>query len=264
MAGALAKRSEDARVPALAMAKGFKGYGPIEQQPVRKIEIVEDKTLRQLRESWKAFRYAGGAPKKEYDNALSLLKGFEYSAADVEKFSIALAEFEVEGRSGCKAGFFLSALMNSSNDTEFIIHTTQLAEPPYYLGCRNTKNITVKGNAGGGAGYRMQGGTITVEGDADIAVGDSMEDGAIIVRGNAGYWLGPGMQGGSIVVEGNAGPELGKWMKDGSITVVGDAGDFIGILMQGGEIYLEGNYGRIADGFEHGKIFHKGVLIFER
>ncbi|MDD5172000.1 MAG: hypothetical protein PHF60_03100 [Candidatus ainarchaeum sp.] len=159
----LAIRKEGARVPALAMlGKGFKGYKPEKEQPVREVEVVETEALKQLRDAWG--RYESKADHYAYGYAHGVVMGLSYSASDVEKFSLVLAEFQDENDFSEKAGMFLSALINNCNDKEFVIHTTHLAEPISYLGYGNERIITVKGNAGGDVGAYMQGGEIHIEG----------------------------------------------------------------------------------------------------
>ncbi|NYZ74491.1 hypothetical protein H0O00_05080 [Candidatus Micrarchaeota archaeon] len=250
MAGAIARREIVVpKIPALAMANRFSRYKPETERAVRKVEVVEDKTLKKMKDAWKSCGYVYS--DKYYPEMLETVKKLEYSAKDVEKFSIALAEFRGERASAHefgivlgfvhKAGFFLSALMNNCKDSEFVVHTNHLAKPIIYLGYRNTKNIIVNGNVGDYLGEYMEGGTITVEGTAGDRVGCSME-------------------GGTIIVKGNAGDEVGYAMEGGTITVKGNAGDDVGERMNGGEIHLNGGYNGRA-GFKHGKIFHKGKLI---
>ena len=163
-------------------------------------------------------------PLTSYERILARLEKTKHTAADVERFSIALAEFQEEEEFSAKAGIFLSALMNSGKDQDYAIHTAHLHMTPDFIGYQNTKNITVDGD-----------------------VGDT-----------AGAW----MTGGSITITGNAGITLGLGMRAGSITVNGDADYHIGRSMVGGEIRIEGGIGKIAA--VQGKIFHKGKLIVDK
>jgi hypothetical protein len=261
MAGALAVRSGDARVPALAIANKFGKYRPEEEKAVRKVEVVEDETLKQMKEAWKELWLTA----HHHLDAVRLVKPFEYSASDVEKFSIAIAEFQADDDFSFKAGIFLSVLINGGKENDYIIHTAHMAVPIHCIGFNNTKCIVVEGDAGGWCGQKMQGGRITVHGNTANALGYDMEDGCVIVTGNATMLVGLSMKNGAIVVKGDAGNQVGTFMEGGSITVNGNVDDTVGEGMLGGEIRLEGGYRNIATwNFKHGKIFHKGKLIVDK
>ncbi|NYZ74132.1 hypothetical protein H0O00_03240 [Candidatus Micrarchaeota archaeon] len=221
----LAKRIERVVGSALAMANRFQRYTPETEYRTVPLEVKEDETLKRLKEAWKACSHTGN-PEKDYPKMLKIVKKLEYSAKDVENFNIALAGFQSEKMCSSKAGLFLSALINNCKDSDFVIHTNHLVESISYLGFKNTKNITVKGNTGDVVGINMKGGTITVKG--------------------------------------NAGKEGGWGMKGGTITVEGDAGELVGFGMEGGSIRLEGKYVHIAENIKHGSIFHKGKLIVDK
>ncbi len=301
MITAVEPKVERTKVPALAMANRFKGYKPEDEKLVRKVEVVEDKTLKRLKAAWKELQFGVGSGDDGYVNAVALVKPLNYSASDVEKFSIALAEFQDEKSFGEKAGIFLSALINNGNEQDYVVHTNHLSVAIDYLGVLNRKNITVEGDAGKSAGEGMKGGSITVKGNAGACVGEEMEGGSVSVIGNTGMFIGNRMNGGSITVHGNVGVHAGSAMKKGSITVGGNAGDYAGQMMKGGsikvngsagwdlgefmeggsiavngntsrvghgmkggEIHVEGKIGIVAVNIQHGKIFHKGKLIVDR
>ncbi|NYZ74131.1 hypothetical protein H0O00_03235 [Candidatus Micrarchaeota archaeon] len=266
--------------PVLAMANRFSRYKPEEEKAVRKVEVVEDETLKRLKEAWKS---CGVIKLEDYNKLHETVKKLRHSAKDVERFSLALAEFQGEERFPESAGLFLSALINSCRSRKFVIHTHHLAKPVHHLGFGNTKSIAVKGDAGAAVGFYMQNGTITVEGDAggwtgscmaggSIVVkwnagdfcGDRMAGGTIIVLGNVGAKSGHKMEGGSISVKGNAGEIVGDHMINGSVTVGGNAGYFVGDWMVGGEIHLNGGYGSIARMSTPRKIYRKGKLIVDK
>ncbi|NYZ74492.1 hypothetical protein H0O00_05085 [Candidatus Micrarchaeota archaeon] len=265
MAGARLKGGRIAVPDASAtnMASRFSRYRPEEEKAVREIEVVEDKTLKKMKDAWKACNVTDEAPD-DYSKILKKVKKLEYSAKDIENVSLALVEFQSEENFQWKAGAFLSALMNNSKDTEFVIHTAHLAEPIDYLGYKNTKSITVIGNIGRDVGGLMKDGDIMVDGNAGEAVGVSMKGGTITVNGNAYGYIGQEMDGGTIMVNGDAEEAVGVDMKGGSITVNGKVGEGVGIGMEGGEIRIEGEIGSIADDIKHGKIYHKGKLILEK
>ncbi len=241
MAETMARRENVvAKVPALNIANKFGKYKSESELMVRKAGVVEDQTLKQLKEAWKACPY-NMRPGKNYATMLQTIKALEYSAKDVENFTIALAEFQAEDGFSSKAGYFLSALINSCTDSQFIIHTNHLAERINNLGYRNTKHITVDGHAGDDVGTCMLGGTITVKGHAGDDVGYSLEGGAIMVKGNAGRQMGQYMMCGTITVEGTAGNWVGLVTEGGTITVRGKRSEMLGYSMFGGTITAEGN-----------------------
>jgi hypothetical protein len=167
----------------------------------------------------------------------------EFSSRDVERFSLALAELQGVENFGDTAWFFLSALVNLSPDSDFVIHTVHF-DRPIDFGNRNRKNVVIKGDAGAVAWYNKAG-CIRVEGSVGAMVGNDMGSGTLIIEGDAGDKLGCGMKGGRIVVEGDAGFE-------------------VGYCMEGGEIHLNGSYRSLSNNFPGGKIYHKGRLIEER
>ncbi|MDD5171992.1 MAG: hypothetical protein PHF60_03060 [Candidatus ainarchaeum sp.] len=242
MAGTNVTKQKDADA---SLAKGFRGYKPMKEKPVRQVEMVEDETLKKLKGAWKTVKYDGNLDVTGlYKQVLRAIEGLSHSASDVENFSIVLAEFQEERGFKGKAGMFMSALVNTCNDKEFVIHTSHITEPINYLGYESRKDIIVEGDVGDNAGWAMEGGTITVKGNANHLVGCSMNAGVVIVEGNAAANVGHSVRGGSIVVKGNAGAQIGEWMV-------------------GGEIHLESGYESIGY-IERGKIFHKGVLIAKK
>lgn len=239
------------RVPSVTHAdskhKGrnrFGRYGPEQEQAVRMPEVVENETLRQLRDAWKRFDYnMQTVPEKNYATALIKIDKIECTAEDVRKFSVVLAEFQGEEKFAFRAGIFLSALINKSSGNDFVIHTNHLDVTLYYFGFLNTKNITVIGDTGGSFGSLMQGGNVAVKGNAGLYVGYRMQGGTIVVERNAANCAGDEMNGGIIVVEGNAA--------------------FVGRDMKGGEIHIKGNLTCLGIDTKGGNIYHKGRLIVE-
>ncbi|NYZ74489.1 hypothetical protein H0O00_05070 [Candidatus Micrarchaeota archaeon] len=264
MAGASVARREIVlpNAPALAMANRFSRYKPETERAVRKVEVVEDETLKQMKEAWKKCSHTS-SPATDYAKMLEFAQKLECSAKDIENFSLALVEFQSENRFSDRVAIFLSALINKSKETEFVIHTNHVAQPIHNLGYKNAKNITVEGNASNYVGYLMKDGIIIMHGSSGENVGYYMEGGIIKVNGDVGNYLAHCMKGGIIKVNGNAGDFVGESMRGGIITTEGDTGH-LGWDMQGGEIHLNGDYGNISNVIDHGKIFHKGKLIVDK
>jgi len=277
----------------LAVSKRFGRFKDEDEKAVRTPAIVRDETLEQLTDAWKRFgaKYKEinwswleeGPIKKYYGIALSLISDIHYSTQDVEKFSIALAEFQDTDFFAFKAGLFLSALINNCPESEFVIHTSHLYGIVSFLGFYNKKNIsvdgdigdnlakymsggkiTVQGNAGNNAGIQMNGGEIVINGNSDLNPGCRMKGGKITVKGNAEGYAGIDMKNGEIVVEGDCCCCVGDGMKGGKITFKGNAGWRVGEEMAGGEIRLEGEYKSLGRDQKGGKIYHEGKLIFSK
>lgn len=250
-----AERKHIARPGTTRADHRFGRYKKEEKREVRQADVKEDtEVMRQLKELWKAYRYQdyrGGewaADTSTYYNLICRAsKKIRYSAKDVERFSIALAEFQDEKYFDIKVGLFLSALINKGKDKDYVIHTSHLFKPPNVLGYLNRKNITVNGDVGDWAGQRMKRGTIIVNGNAGGCVGGDMR----------GY----GMKGGTILIRQNASYSVGNCMRGGKIILEGNAGTFFGSWMNGGEIHIQGNFESLANNVFVGKIYHKGELI---
>lgn len=240
-----------------AASKRFGRYKTEKEKTVRKADIKKDEVLKKFRAAWGVYSRENSITfEGYYELAVLVVKELQYSSRDVERFSIALTEFQDEERFSERAGAFLSALINNGKDRDYLIHTGQLDKPVERLGYRNTKNITINGDVGAQLGAHMREGSIIVEGDARNFVGLTMEGGSITVDGNAEEFVGFEMKGGRIIIEGNAGYGVG--------------------VMRGGEIHLKGDYededlskgisdGEYSgDGIYGGKIFHKGKLIVDK
>lgn len=182
----------------------FSRYGPEEERAVRIPEVKKDATLRQLKAAWRKFEqaYLHRIRGVEYENAIDAIRGLKYTAMDVEKFSLAMIEFQGENLFFWKAGIFLSALVNEGQDSDYVIHTKHLDYPPVSLGFANTKNIIVEGNVGHGFGCLMEKGRVIVNGNAYDSLGQTMYGGSITVNGNVSYNIGITSRGGEIHING--------------------------------------------------------------
>jgi formylmethanofuran dehydrogenase subunit C len=284
-------------VAATAVSKRFGRFKDEEEKAVRAPAVVRDEMLERFIDVWK--RNGDEGDLWAFHAGIERYVGSQsgYTSADVEKFSIALAEFQDDSDFSTKAGIFLSELINNGNDSDYVIHTRHLVEKIEFLGYANTKNIVVRGDVGRSAAYLMKEGRLVVEGNAGDLLGGDLEGGEILVtgnagdsagknmhggrlaiKGNAGLHVGRGMLGGEILIEGNvfhypfsgAGGNLGDYLCGGKITVMGNAGE-IGPTL-GGEIHLHGTFTGIYR-FTHARgkpnsrnavIYHQGKRIFPR
>ncbi len=230
----------------------FSRYGPIQSHEVRDIKVAESETLKKLKAAWQTYELQVDVKdnlvnfNSNYERSLSILKDLEYSAKDVELFSIALAEFQDENYFAQKAGLFLSALINAGRESDYVIHTTHLQKELSDLCYRNEKNVIVKGNVGVDFGTESVKGSMIVDGNAHLLVGHLMNSGKITVRGNSKGWVGQSMRSGTIIINGDGGDFVGAEMKDGKIIIRGNANGAVGNRMENGEIKVYGNGGNMV------------------
>lgn len=241
----------------------FARYKPEKVEEVRKSIVQESETLQQFRVLWAKIQNMS-KPNKGYRDIVDGVKQLDYSASDVENFSLILSEFQNEKQFSVRAGVMLSALINSGKDDNYVVHTRHLDTQIDYLGYENTKNIIVDGDAGGLLGHAMKRGRIIVKGSVGVGLGDEMHDGEIIVEKDAGYAAGSFMKGGKIRIEENADDNLGQMMSDGLIIVRGNAGRTVGSGMKGGTILMQGHYEGLSDNIRNGRVYHKGKRIVDR
>jgi hypothetical protein len=132
-----------------------------------------------------------------YNQSLDLIKN-SYSSKNISNFVILSKKFESYRYFKVSLGYFLSVLINKSNDLEFKLNTKHLEKYPAYLGYKNNGKI------------------IIVNGSVDSCVGDSMIDGNININGYAGLYVGTGLIGGTIHLNGEY-ECLTKWFYGGNI-----------------------------------------------
>ncbi len=266
----------------------FDKYKREKKQDVRAPDVKKDKKLTQLIAAWKKFRLEEDGKiwyPTTFNKIRELLKGINYSTRDVEKFSVAIAEFQQDedldydfgilrgyGHEGLvrymfatKAGAFLSVLINNCPDSDFVIHTSHLDPKPDYLCSENTKNVTIIGDVGNWFADSAKGGLLIIEGNAAGWVGRGIQEGVtVILKGNASSGAGTGIWGGKLIVEGNALGLIGCEMGKGSILIKGNGGNAVGLHMKGGEVHIEGEYESLGETIYGGKIYHRAKLIYPK
>ena len=250
------KRS-NAVTKTLAASDVFGKYKRERKEAVRAVDVKESEAFKQILEVWKRFLFAGLHPN--YDIAIDLAKGLNYSAKDVENFSIALAEFQDEAYFDHRAGMFLSALINNGKDDSYTIRVSHISRKLIYLGYKNTKNVQVYGDLNADVGYGMKSGLLVVHGEVRARVGKEMKGGKIIINGNMEEMVGSDMNAGEIVINGDVGAYVGASLKGGKIKINGSVGYKVGEHMHGGEIVIRKNAGSDTGAFMRGgKIIIKG------
>lgn len=111
----------------------------------------------------------------------------------------------------------------------------------YYCGGMNqAASITVRGNAGPGAGENMMSGEIRVTGNASQYAGASGHGGLLVIEGDASSRCGISMKGIDIVVRGSVGHMSAFMAQSGTLVVCGDAGDALGDSLYEAHLYVQG------------------------
>jgi len=265
------------------------------EQPVeRKLEVERTPTLdklvrkfeKQLERNWGSNYKNQSAGRRHYNYALkSLSRGIKegITAQDVEQFSILLSKYDDlisdwQTFASHHAGVYLSAMVTTSDDNDFLIHTRHLQAPIDLVGYENTKNITIDGDVGYCA-CSMEGGRILVNGNAkcvgNFNIGD-LKEGEVEIKGNVGtkddlrYKTSSiNNDHGLVIVHGNLYGGITNFLI-GSKAVNHVYGNVYGnIHMDNGILHIEGDYDEITLKRTHDKyaphyscqIFHKGKPI---
>ncbi len=263
------KRISSLPTPILTRADNpFKRYKGFEGHAVRRAKVTG--SFAKIGEAWANWtdsinrRFNVVQIEKWYDSAVSVLEGITIHSRDVERFNLFLIAYQDYQYFQLLSGLFLSALINSSQDTNFTIETKHFSQsdyPPaiYCLGYRNTKNIIIKETAVflGGIGDEMQSGTIEVSSTVH-SVGMKMKGGKIVVNANVLHYVASEMEGGEVIINGNVGGGkllhvsgdiiddgivifVGAGMTNGNIIIRGNADGEIGYNMKDGGIRVVGN-----------------------
>ncbi len=241
--------------------RGFKGREPSMEKIAR---LADCKAL------WEGLRNIDNH-NDLYNATLSSVAELEITAADVEKFCREIRPMEGEEDFTWKAGVMISALINSSVDSDFIIPARIFSKKLCLLAYRNRKNVYVDGDAG----------------DSFAA---EMEEGIATVRGNVYGSLAPGLSGGAVIAEQDVFGRVGAEMSGGEITVKKDVGVLgtiyifesgdssqriflgdpmfaVGLSMSGGFINIEGFSGALTGLYQKGgiiKVGYAGSLVGSR
>jgi formylmethanofuran dehydrogenase subunit C len=246
---AVQKRVE---IPSMSAKRRFGRYKGEQGKGIREAEVTESKGLKRVVRAWEATvkvwkRNFGNGARGDFNEYHWLSEKeaakADYSAEDVNRFSLVLASFQHVRNYHVIAGFFLTALVNKGEECAYHIDTKALDLPLEQLGYRNERDMVVAGNAGRDLGLGMLGGSIKLNGKAGDDAGRDLKDGSIEITKSAGKNCGNDMSGGSILVSGNANVRLGKDMEGGIIEVLGNAAHSVGTGMKDGRIVIRGNAG---------------------
>ena len=237
----------------------FGRYKKEEKKEVRQANVRESESIRQIIEVWKTFDSSeitkGWSIKmrEPYNKLLERIKHINYSANDVEKFSIMLIGFQDERDFEFKAGLFLSALINNGKDRNYVIHIANLEKEVACFGYLNTKNISINGDIGQFFAFNMIEGEITVNGSAKGVMAQGIKGGTIIIKRHVLV---------SKLIFNSVG--VGDDMQGGDIQVYGNVYGIVGLRMSGGEIYVGGVFQQLGSEFRGGRIYNMGEWIYPK
>ncbi len=197
----------------LAAGRKFGNYKPEAEGRARPPQVERSEGFEAIMSTWNSLRFGWGFFLDNYPIIEDRVRSLRYTPGDVDNLSIALAG--MTDRLDL-AGMFLTALANTGPSRTYKVHSPGFE----CLGCYNTKNLIVIGDAG-------------------ESPGGIMKKGRLLRRGNAGKEAGSYMSGGSIIITGDSGPFLGEGMSGGSISVLGKMNG-LGMNSDGGYIYHRG------------------------
>jgi len=240
-----------------------------ETNPV--IERLERKFKKLLDKPWRI--YNGQMAEREdvfYNRSFKLLStGFRkgISSRDIEQFALLMAKYQSEDNFFGKAGTFLSAAINISEEDSFKINTSHFSEPTNYLCYKNEKNVDITGDAYFRFAKYMKDGSVKVKGNVLGGI-ESFLNGSIEIFGNLGHHS--RKHGSAVFSLAGYVREMNRCGK-AIIHVHGDVYGDISPIHYGGEVHIDGDIDKIHDSemrrYEKGfvqipyKIFHKGKLI---
>jgi hypothetical protein len=253
----------------LAASKRFGKYKGEKAKKIRDPQIVKNPAYKQLLNTWKNFLVLSKAindVEQLYKFAESMVKHLEFSPKLVEQLSVSIPDTKFSEDLGGRAGFFLSALINTGSENNYVIYTFPSC-PINWFAYNNVKNVVVEGDLQYVTARQMKGGKVEVKGNIAHTVGENMTGGELIVHGNVGELLGKMLEGGTIICMGNAKGSAGSAMRKGKLVVHGNVGTSLGSGMTGGEIHVHGEFADDEiDPYNtmRGKIYHKGILIFDK
>lgn len=226
-----------------------------EGQPTRIPEVKPNSTLEAIVRKFERLLNQRSYVDPYHKSVFLLSPRFKekVSADDVEQFSLLLARYQDHSSFFSRTGSFISALVNTSPDAEFRVHTRSL-EPFYlsHLGHANVKQLRIIGNAGSDLGEYMTKGKIVVEGNAMASLADHLRGGEIEVEGDI------------VMSEKHEGFPL--FMLGGTIRIQGNVDAIIRAPFIG-EMHIAGDYhsmqiSRISEIKEaECRIYHKGKLL---
>ncbi|MEW6036367.1 MAG: hypothetical protein AB1529_07175 [Candidatus Micrarchaeota archaeon] len=183
----------------------FRGYRPMKEQAARSAEGKTNERLGELVDVFSSVPLFLGNTRYEeiYDSMLVSLEGLRWSPDDVARFVLeGLPALGSGGEIRRRAGLFVSALVNNGSGSDYALCLDHLEWKVSMLGYRNMRALSVKGDAGAGAGYEMLEGSLKIDGCAGDFLACRMEGGVLVLNGDAGRQAAWGIIGGEVHVDG--------------------------------------------------------------
>jgi hypothetical protein len=235
----------------LNASRRFSGYKKESPKRIGTPAVKQDRNFQKILRAWERAdkvltnKFLGEPyemPDLIYEVTLGFLDNIAISAKAIERFSIYLSDIDVKNED-LKVGMFISALISQSKGKRFRLNTRGWGfDKLTLLGYRNTKRLTIHGDAGERFGNEMSEGIIIVNGDASLDLGEEMGGGTIIINGN-------------VMLRLECETTIGRQMTGGEIHINGN-------VYQDAELIrsIEENVGEVKGG----RIYHKGKLIVDK
>lgn len=229
----------------------FKGFKPESEASVRGADVQKTTQTKAIMAAWFADKFEGDCNADyAYGCALDALSGIRATAAEINEFIEflkTLPENDLNYKGGKydfreRAGTFLSALINTSEEPVFDINLSGLV-PLDDLAYENCKDLTITGNVGDNVGFA--------------------NEGKLEIFGDSGDMLGFAHGGGELILWGHCQGEAGQCMDGGKLVIHGEF-EALGDEMTGGEIHVSRiNKFQVNETATGGKIYRNGKLVFD-
>lgn len=245
-------KPKQARRQPRIVVRGFKGREPATEKIAR---------LTDFRGLWERLSHINNH-NELYNATLSSVADLEVTSSDVEKFCVEIEKMQNEEGFPWRAGIMISALVNSSVDSDFIIPVRIFEGKLSLLAFRNRKNVFIDGDAGDGFAAQMEAGIATVHGNVYGGVGEGMTGGTAIAEQDVYGRVGACMAGGEINVKGDVGIlgyNYGFSCGNGPKRIfIGDPMFAVGLEMEDGFINIEGFSGALTGLYQKGGVIKVG------
>jgi hypothetical protein len=168
-------------IPHMAARKRFGRYKDEAEKATREADVLKDEALERMKQVLCSFPHDANHYGLRTFLPVVIRKIQEeipeYTAKDVERFSIALAGLTDKENFSRTTGYILSAFINNSPETHFVIRTAGIAVPISPTLFLNEKHVTIVGDAFQPNSW-MQGGEIHVRGKL-TCISDQMLNGKL-------------------------------------------------------------------------------------
>jgi len=235
------KVEEELRREALKKKLGQKTENKLEE----KVDKTETKIPASLEDICEGYEEFMAWKRRDKIIPTEITNKYNPTSEQIKQFSEILVKYSDSGGFVNFTANYLTALMLSSQDKDFVINLTELNKKNIelnYLGLGlKGKNLTINGNARYHVGYDAKNCQITINGNAGDYVGSDAENCQITINGSARGWVGHDAENCPITINGNAGDYVGNNAKNCPITINGNAGNGVGWSAKNCPITINGN-----------------------